>query len=77
MIVNPQYGMAKSMVSLPNGEISLAGVGRQAYSDKVIYPNQDHENYMINFSYSSNSFIFELQVARFSNGTWKEVRIWC
>jgi len=45
-IIGSGYGMAKSMVSLPNGEILLAGVGRQAYSDKV---------------------------ARFSNGTWKEV----
>jgi len=45
-IIGNGYGMAKSMVTLPSGEMLLAGVGGQAYADKV---------------------------ARFSNGTWKEV----
>jgi len=43
-IIGPGYGMAKSLLSLPNGEMLLAGFGWDG--DKV---------------------------ARFSNGTWKEV----
>jgi len=45
-IIGSGAGMARSLVSLPNGDMLLAGVGSQAYADKV---------------------------ARFSNGTWKEV----